>query len=100
MLPSIHELARSIRNSGGLMIQHLENFDLHYARTLADWRRTFHANREKVLALGFDGVFFNTWDYYLAYCEAAFRTRNIGLMQLTLTFPNNLEFRGANFPEA
>ncbi len=100
LLPSVYELSRSIRNSGGLTIQHLENFDLHYARTLSDWRKAFHANREKVLALGFDEYFFRTWDYYLAYCEAAFRTRNLGLLQLVLTFPNNVGHQGQNFLEA
>ncbi|HAO99704.1 MAG TPA: cyclopropane-fatty-acyl-phospholipid synthase [Fibrobacteres bacterium] len=99
LLPSLYELARSVRNSGGLMIQHMENFDLHYARTLADWRRAFHSSRNEVMALGFDEFFFRTWDYYLAYCEAAFRTRNIGLLQLVLTRPNNVEFRGLNYTE-
>ena len=97
LLPSMYELSRSIRNSGGLMLQHMENFDLHYARTLSEWRKTFRARREEVLALGFDMRFFRTWDYYLAYCEAAFSTRNIGLLQLTLSFPNNLEYRGPNY---
>jgi cyclopropane-fatty-acyl-phospholipid synthase len=97
LLPSLYELARSVRNSGGLMIQHLENFDLHYARTLSEWRTAFHANAAGVRALGFDDRFARTWDYYLAYCQAAFATRNIGLLQLTLTFPNNQDYRGANF---
>ncbi len=97
LLPSVYELSRAIRNSGGLMIQHLENFDLHYARTLAEWRKTFLRKHDEAQALGFDEFFIRTWDYYLAYCEAAFRTRNIGLLQLTLSFPNNVDFRGANF---
>jgi cyclopropane-fatty-acyl-phospholipid synthase len=97
LLPSVYELSRSIRNSGGLMLQQLENFDLHYARTLSEWRGTFRAKRAEVLALGFDMRFFRTWDYYLAYCEAAFSTRNIGLLQLTLSFPNNVGYRGANY---
>ncbi|MCD6024739.1 MAG: class SAM-dependent methyltransferase [Fibrobacteria bacterium] len=97
LLPSVYELSRSVRNSGGLTIQHLENFDLHYARTLWEWRKTFRARRAEVLALGFDMRFFRTWDYYLAYCEAAFSTRNIGLLQLTLAFPNNVAYRGANY---
>jgi cyclopropane-fatty-acyl-phospholipid synthase len=96
LLPSVYELSRSIRNSGGLTLQHLENFDLHYARTLSEWRAAFRARREEVFALGFDARFFRTWDYYLAYCEAAFSTRNIGLLQLTLAFPNNIGYRGAN----
>ncbi len=97
LLPSVFELSKSIRNSGGLVIQHLENFDLHYARTLMEWRQAFHANRTKVKELGFDDVFFRTWDYYLAYCEASFRYRNIGLMQMVLSFPNNQTYQGPNY---
>jgi cyclopropane-fatty-acyl-phospholipid synthase len=96
LLPSVFELAKSVRNSGGLTVQHLENYDLHYARTLAEWRKTFLANRDKVLALGFDEFFIRTWDYYLAYCEAGFSTRNLGLVQMVLTRPNNLAFAGPN----
>jgi cyclopropane-fatty-acyl-phospholipid synthase len=99
LLPSIHEMSLAIRDSGGLMIQHLENYDLHYARTLKDWRRNFLGRFDEVRALGYDERFIRTWDYYLAYCEASFRTRNLGLVQLVLSFPNNLSARGRNFPE-
>jgi cyclopropane-fatty-acyl-phospholipid synthase len=99
LLPSVFEMSKAIRDSGGLMIQHLENFDLHYARTLKDWRTAFLANLDGVRALGFDERFIRTWEYYLAYCETSFRTRNLGLLQLVLSFPNNTAFRGANFLE-
>jgi cyclopropane-fatty-acyl-phospholipid synthase len=99
LLPSVFEMSKAIRDSGGLMIQHLENFDLHYARTLKDWRRAFLANLDAVRALGFDERFIRTWEYYLAYCENSFRTRNLGLVQLVLSFPNNTAYRGANFLE-
>lgn len=96
LLPSVHELSRSVRNSGGLMINHLENYDLHYARTLREWRKTFLSRKGEVKAMGFDDFFIRTWDYYLAYCEAAFATRNLGLVQLVLTNPNNLALQGPN----
>lgn len=99
LLPSVHEMSLAIRDSGGLMIQHLENFDLHYARTLKDWRRNFLSRLEEVKGLGYDERFIRTWDYYLAYCEASFRTRNLGLVQMVLSFPNNLSARGRNFLE-
>ena len=34
--------------------------------------------------LGFDDRFIRMWEYYLATCEAAFRTRNLGLVHLVL----------------
>ena len=36
-------------------------------------------------ALGYDERFVRTWDFYLAFCEAAFRTRALRDVQLTLT---------------
>ncbi len=35
-------------------------------------------------ALGYDRRFERTWRFYLAYCEAAFRTRSLRDVQLTL----------------
>ena len=40
-------------------------------------------------ALGYDRGFERTWDFYLAFCEAAFRTRALRDVQLTLTRPFN-----------
>ena len=38
----------------------------------------------QVLQLGFDERFMHIWEFYLAYCEAAFAMRNIDLVQYTL----------------
>ena len=40
--------------------------------------------RAQVLAQGFDAAFLRTWEFYLAYCEAAFDSRNIDVVQYTL----------------
>jgi cyclopropane-fatty-acyl-phospholipid synthase len=37
-----------------------------------------------VRALGADERFVRTWDFYLAFCEAGFRTRALRDAQLTL----------------
>jgi len=63
---------------------HCEDIGIHYALTLAEWRRRFQAAREEVRALGFDERFLRMWDYYLAYCEGGFRERYIGDVQLVL----------------
>ena len=38
----------------------------------------------KLAAQGFSDRFRRMWDYYLAYCEAAFATGNTGVVQFTL----------------
>jgi cyclopropane-fatty-acyl-phospholipid synthase len=42
------------------------------------------AQREAVLALGFDDRFTKLWTFYLAYCEAAFLQANVDVVQFTL----------------
>jgi cyclopropane-fatty-acyl-phospholipid synthase len=37
-----------------------------------------------VLALRFDERFVRLWEFYLAYCEAAFAKQNIDVVQYTL----------------
>ena len=59
----------------------------HYAQTLACWARRFLAAREKLTAQGFDERFLRMWRYYLAYCEAGFRTRRTNLMRTVLKRP-------------
>ncbi|MFB6693207.1 MULTISPECIES: class I SAM-dependent methyltransferase [Streptomyces] len=57
----------------------------HYAETLRLWRERFTARRDLVTALGFDAVFQRMWNFYLAYCEAGFRSRYLDVRQLLLT---------------
>ena len=59
-------------------------FGADYAATLALWRERFMARLPQVRALGFDERFIRTWEFYLAYCEAAFRYRNTDVVQFTL----------------
>jgi cyclopropane-fatty-acyl-phospholipid synthase len=56
----------------------------HYAETLRRWRATFVARLPEVRALGYNEHFVRTWDFYLASCEAGFRTRALRDAQLVL----------------
>ncbi len=75
--------------SSELMVHGAENIGYHYARTLQLWRERFLANEQAVLELGYDARFVRTWDFYLAFCEAAFRVRALHDYQLVLTRPFN-----------
>jgi len=72
MLPTVPELHRQIARAG-LELRSAETFGDSYARTLAEWRRRFHAAWADIQPLGFDDRFRRIWDYYLSYCEAGFR---------------------------
>lgn len=88
-LSSVREVLSSLVRSTGMALFNLEDIGMHYAYTLAEWRSRFHANIAGVRALGFDAGFLRMWDYYLAYCEGAFRERYIGNVQMVLVKSGN-----------
>jgi cyclopropane-fatty-acyl-phospholipid synthase len=55
-----------------------------YAETLKAWRERFNADPVAIDALGFDATFRRMWTFYLAYCEAGFRSGYLNVVQLTL----------------
>lgn len=83
MLPCPSVLRAQIARAG-LALEKIETFGDSYARTLREWRARFLAARLEIAALGFSTRFWRLWDYYLAYCEAGFRTGaiDVGLWQL------------------
>jgi cyclopropane-fatty-acyl-phospholipid synthase len=84
MLPSPAKFA-SMAAEYGLSVSDTRSFGIDYADTLVAWRRAFHARIEEVRAQGFDERFLRTWEFYLCYCEAAFREQNTDVMHFTLT---------------
>ena len=83
MLPSPAEFRRCAA-AHGLRVADEFCFGLDYAHTLRQWRATFCAQRAALERQGFDQRFLLTWEFYLAYCEAAFLAANTDVMQFTL----------------
>lgn len=73
-IPSLEAIVRAMSASTGLVVEELENIGPHYAATLAEWRSRFLSRGETVRSMGYDDAFIRAWDYYLAFCEAGFRT--------------------------
>ncbi len=84
-LASVTEIQRSLARATRIRLSNAEDIGMHYALTLKEWRRRFLAQLDEVRQLGFDERFIHMWDYYLAYCEGAFRERYIGDVQLLLS---------------
>ncbi len=76
MLPSKAVFAKVATEAGFAMRDSLD-FGLSYAKTLADWRQRFEAAWPRIADLGYSPAFKRLWSYYLAYCEAGFRTGRI-----------------------
>jgi cyclopropane-fatty-acyl-phospholipid synthase len=86
-IPSLRAISRAMTRSSELIVDGLDNIGPHYAETLRRWRESFLANRGEVRALGYDERFVRAWDFYLAFCEAGFRTRALHDYQLVLRRP-------------
>ena len=86
-LPSMGAIGECLGRVTDFRLFNVEDFGTHYADTLARWRRNFWHEMDAVKSLGFDDRFIRTWHYYLCYCEAGFRERQIGVSQITLTKP-------------
>ncbi len=84
LIPSLEALAHAAARSSRLGIYGVEEIGEHYAETLRRWRASFHERIDDVRRLGYDRRFERTWDFYLAFCEAAFRRRALRGAQLLL----------------
>jgi cyclopropane-fatty-acyl-phospholipid synthase len=87
-LPSIAIMSKHVAEQTNMMLDNIQDIGLHYARTLADWRKGFDANWQALTEFGFDEQFKRLWHFYLAYCEGAFLERVISTHQLVLRKPN------------
>ena len=75
---------RAQAHAGGFDVVDEFAFGQDYAETLKRWRDKFMQQKHQVLANGFDEGFIRIWEFYLAYCEAAFAENNTDVVQYTL----------------
>jgi cyclopropane-fatty-acyl-phospholipid synthase len=83
MLPSPSAF-RAEAAKAGLEVVDEYAFGRDYAETLKRWREDFLREELRVKPLGFDDRFMRIWEFYLAYCEAAFEAGNTDVVQYTL----------------
>jgi cyclopropane-fatty-acyl-phospholipid synthase len=86
LLPSAQAF-RAEAAQAGLEVVDEFAFGTDYAETLRRWRADFLARDGQVRQLGFDTRFMRIWEFYLAYCEAAFATGSTNVVQFTLRRP-------------
>ena len=82
-LPSPSEFRKQAHAAGLEVVDELK-FGHDYAETLRRWRHDFMAQTGPLSKLGFDEKFVRMWEFYLAYCEAAFDENNTDVVQFTL----------------
>ncbi|MEE2566638.1 cyclopropane-fatty-acyl-phospholipid synthase family protein [Hyphobacterium marinum] len=84
ILPSVERLKGEF-DRAGLTLKSMESFARDYADTLAQWARSFSGAWDDIKAQGFDERFRRMWLFYLAYCEAGFRTERVSVAQYALS---------------
>ena len=82
-LPSKNELVK-LANQSGLKFENCNSYGDHYSNTLNIWREEFLEKWEQISSQGFDNTFKRMWNFYLSYCEAGFKSKNIDLIQFAL----------------
>ena len=82
-LPSKNSLNKYV-SENGLTIKSYDSYADHYANTLAIWRNEFNRKWNLIKKQGFDLTFKRMWEFYLSYCEAGFKSKNIDLIQFSI----------------
>jgi cyclopropane-fatty-acyl-phospholipid synthase len=80
MLPSPAMLEKELARAK-LRLTDVYAFGKSYAETLVQWQDRFQRAWPEIRQLGFDKRFKRMWAFYLAYCEAGFRTDAIDVAQ-------------------
>ena len=84
MLPSTDAISQVTRKHTSMHVSNIAPMGQHYAHTLRLWRERFVSRWQSVQALGFDDRFCRMWEFYLAYCEAGFRTGYLDVAQIRI----------------
>ena len=82
-LPNKNNINKYVSNNG-LTIKSYESYADHYSNTLSIWRKEFNKKWDQIKRQGFDLTFKRMWEFYLCYCEAGFKSKNIDLIQFSI----------------
>ncbi len=82
-LPSKNSINKYV-SENGLTIKSFDSYSNHYSSTLSLWRNEFNKKWDLIKNQGFDSTFKRMWEFYLSYCEAGFKSKNIDLIQFSL----------------
>jgi cyclopropane-fatty-acyl-phospholipid synthase len=85
IIPSLQAIEESLAGHTTLRVSSRRQLGPHYAQTLKQWRSRFLEDWPQVQMLGFDETFRRMWEFYLAYCQAGFRSGYLGVSRLQLT---------------
>ena len=82
-LPSKNSINKYVSDND-LSIKSYDSYADHYSSTLTLWRNEFNKKWDLIKNQGFDLNFKRMWEFYLCYCEAGFKSKNIDLIQFSI----------------
>jgi cyclopropane-fatty-acyl-phospholipid synthase len=88
LIPSVAAVEGGMAENTQLKLHGVREFGQDYAVTLKLWRERFTQRWAEVAELGFDEVFRRMWEFYLAYCEAGFRSGYLKVHQFGFVAPD------------
>ena len=83
-LPSL-SFIQNLTEKNYLNLNEINSYSHDYAKTLSVWRSNFLRAWDNISPLGFDDYFKRMWEFYLSYCEAGFKSKNIDLIQFSMS---------------
>ena len=83
-LPSSGYIKR-LAEKNQLRLETINSYSNDYAKTLSTWKGNFFKTWDNISPLGFDDYFKRMWEFYLSYCEAGFKAKNIDLIQFSMS---------------
>tara|TARA_B100001057_G_scaffold491099_1_gene580655 strand:+ start:754 stop:1935 length:1182 start_codon:yes stop_codon:yes gene_type:complete len=83
-LPSLDQI-KMLSKKNQLQLKQVNFYSEDYAKTLFTWKKNFFNAWDNILPLGFDDYFKRMWEFYLSYCEAGFKSKNIDLIQFSMS---------------
>tara|TARA_E500000331_G_scaffold313362_1_gene321962 strand:- start:242 stop:1423 length:1182 start_codon:yes stop_codon:yes gene_type:complete len=83
-LPSLDQI-KKLTKKNQLNLEQVNSYSKDYAKTIFTWKKNFFSSWDNILHLGFDDYFKRMWEFYLSYCEAGFKAKNIDLIQFSMS---------------
>ena len=83
-LPSL-DYIKKLAQKNQLGLEKINSYSDDYAKTLQMWKNNFLKTWDNISPLGFDEYFKRMWEFYLCYCEAGFKAKNIDLIQFSMS---------------
>ena len=83
-IPSVTALIQAMTQASDFNLLNMQEIGAHYAVTLQHWREGYLAHLDAVREQGYGEEFIRMWEFYLAYCEGAYRERAIGNAHMLL----------------